>query len=115
MTVKSESEHRTRYGEKDYFFCCQGCKHKFDANPELYLGRQLKDPVCGMNVSEDSRHTAVHDGRTYYFCCGGCRDKFVADPGRYLKVSHNEATEPGDKSAIYTCPIKEMHKTQVII
>jgi P-type Cu+ transporter len=27
------------YNEHTFYFCCDGCKEKFEANPELYVGR----------------------------------------------------------------------------
>jgi len=37
MTVTEENKHRARYGEEDYYFCCQGCRDKFSADPGKYL------------------------------------------------------------------------------
>ena len=105
MTVTKESKYWVNHAEEKFYFCCQGCKNKFEAAPEQYIERPLKDPVCGMKVSEDSKHKAEHGDKTYYFCCGGCKDKFVADPGKYLHESRDETTGPVDTSVIHTCPM----------
>ncbi len=31
------------YQEQDYYFCWIGCKEKFDANPERYVGKTHHD------------------------------------------------------------------------
>ena len=28
---------QSQYGGKTYYFCCAGCKRKFDANPSQYV------------------------------------------------------------------------------
>ena len=105
MKVSEDSKHKAEHEGRTYYFCCQGCRDKFVANPEQYLMQPLKDPVCGMKVSEDSKHKAEHEGKTYYFCCQGCRDKFTADPGKYLQEKKDQTTAPADTSATYTCPM----------
>jgi Cu+-exporting ATPase len=37
MTVTPASEHHHAYRDSDYYFCSQGCKAKFTADPEHYL------------------------------------------------------------------------------
>ncbi len=32
-----DTKHFIKYKEKDYYFCCKGCKTKFEKNPEHYL------------------------------------------------------------------------------
>ena len=87
MNVTDQSKHQARYQDVDYYFCCQGCKNKFESNPEQYLGRPLIDPVCGMKVRKESDHKAEHEGKTYYFCCQGCKNKFESNPEQYLGQS----------------------------
>ncbi len=53
-----------------------------DANPTAI---QLKDPVCGMDVTTDSKHHHQHDDEDYYFCSAGCLAKFKASPATYLQ------------------------------
>jgi Cu+-exporting ATPase len=36
FAIKESSDH-SEYKGKHYFFCCPGCKPKFDANPEKYI------------------------------------------------------------------------------
>lgn len=39
MDVRPESAAATSdYGKEKYYFCSPGCKEKFDADPEKYLG-----------------------------------------------------------------------------
>ena len=32
------AEHRSEYAGRTYYFCCAGCKHSFDKEPQRYLG-----------------------------------------------------------------------------
>ena len=100
-----------------YYFCCPGCRDKFQADPGKYLSKaspaataapaHAKDPVCGMSVDpQKARASLVHDGVTYYFCCPGCRDKFQADPAKYLQKKEQAPAPAGPKAGgIYTCPM----------
>ncbi len=66
---------------------------------------ELRDPVCGMQVSTDSTHRHEHAGTVYHFCCNGCREKFAADPQRYLDPALRAAAQDGPADAVYTCPM----------
>ncbi len=99
------------YHGQTYHFCSNGCRTKFLADPQKYLGArtpELKaagviDPVCGMTVDpQTAKHRADYSGHTYYFCSAGCRTKFIADPQKYLGKRAPEPVIPG---AIYTCPM----------
>ena len=105
MTVDpSKTEHSVQFEDKYYYFCCNGCATKFDADPINYL--TTTDLVCGMSV--DIRKKAgnhfKHDGKDYYFCCQGCETRFSKDPVKYLYPS-SAAEEEGDPNAIYICPM----------
>jgi len=120
MTVDpAKAKASCEHGGITYYFCCQGCLGKFQADPERYLAKaraevrsaenKATDPVCGMTVDpQKARGTASHGGVTYYFCSQGCLTKFQADPAKYLqKVA--PATEPArtapGMSGIYICPM----------
>lgn len=48
MTVTDLSKPHTEYLGQNYYFCCQGCLSKFQANPEQYLEKdQPKASGCG--------------------------------------------------------------------
>jgi Cu+-exporting ATPase len=88
------------YKGKSYFFCCPGCRTKFEADPEKYLAKQAAaaqasetiDPVCGMKVKpEKAAASYEYKGKSYFFCCPGCRTKFEADPEKFL---NNRAAAP---------------------
>lgn len=74
---------------------------------------ELKDPVCGMDVTTASAHHLEHEGRPYYFCSAGCQAKFSADPAAYVGALK---AEPAPEAArgpdagqaggtLYTCPM----------
>ena len=120
------AKHRFEHDGTTYYFCCDGCRTKFAADPARYLsaepsphahhhhhaepaapgvGLAVKDLVCGMSVdSATAKHKADHAGATSYFCSGSCRDKFVANPAKYLAPQPAKPAEaaPG---VMYTCPM----------
>ena len=65
----------------------------------------LKDPVCGMNITEQSEHQWTHAGRPYYFCSAKCQSKFAANPLQYLVSVAPADTAPEPAGTIYTCPM----------
>ena len=117
------AKYRLEQDGQTYFFCCDGCRTKFAADPARYIvagpaphahhghggaasgAVAVKDPVCGMSVDPvTAKHKADHAGATYSFCSGGCREKFVANPAKYL------APQPAKPAAaqlgvMYTCPM----------
>ena len=77
----------------------------------------IKDPVCGMNISETSKFSTTNDKKEYYFCSKNCLDKFERNPSQYLNeeknhehLEHNHLEEPHTHKIIkqnikYTCPM----------
>ncbi len=130
MTVNpQEALHRAAYEGQTYYFCCAGCRTKFTADPQRYLGKETKAPApmpvenkatsaasrkgCGLRhdgrCGRDCAPAPSIKGQTYYFCSAGCRTKFIADPQRYLgkgtKAPAPMPPEPMPEGAIYTCPM----------
>ncbi len=96
---KPSFEHERRR----YFFCCEGCRTKFEAAPQDYL--TAKDPVCGMSVDRaTAKHFLRHEGEKHYFCSAGCKTKFEAAPADYRDGSKPQPT-PAPKGTQYTCPM----------
>ena len=78
----------------EYYFCCQGCKDKFDAEPARYPAQTsplrlttAQDLVCGMQVDPTTSPSLTHDDNEYFFCCQGCKTKFAAAPDEYLRTT----------------------------
>lgn len=85
-----------------YHFCCDGCRTKFQADPEAY--RTAEDPVCGMTVERASAaHMSKHAGEKFYFCSSRCQTKFEGEPETYL--GDRPAPEPMPEGTMYTCPM----------
>jgi P-type Cu+ transporter len=114
----AKTAHHAHYHGKDYHFCCNGCRTKFEADPEKYVaaaaGREdhahdpakVIDPVCGMSVDPaKTPHHAHYHGKEYHFCGNGCRTKFEADPEKYLKPKEDRVAQPVPEGTIYTCPM----------
>ncbi len=116
------AKHKATHKGRPYFFCCSGCKAKFEADPGRYLKKDDKsapcsclareveedavtDPVCGMTVSpHTAKYRADYGGRPTYFCSAGCKVKFQTNPKRYLEPDAF-ASPPVPEGAIYTCPM----------
>ena len=107
MSVTTESQHSFEHQGQTFYFCCNGCRTKFAANPSQYLESDvLKDPVCGMTVTIESQHSFEHQGQTFYFCCNGCRTKFAADPASYLNRDTRKDKQPQAVGAgPFICPM----------
>jgi xanthine dehydrogenase accessory factor len=67
-----------------------GRKMATQAEPELKIADEVRDPVCGMTVDPArSKHKTELEGETYYFCCVRCKQTFeeshreVAGEGAY--------------------------------
>jgi len=102
MRVAKTSERFSDYEGERFWFCSDGCKRKFDADPAT--AAKGIDPVCGMKVSRNSARVVTHEGQRYWFCCDGCKTKFEADPARYLKREEREP-QVADPNAVYVCPM----------
>jgi len=103
MTVDPDAGKPTsEHGGRLYHFCSEGCRTKFQAEPEKYM--TATDPVCGMSVDRSTaRHFVRHEGQGFYFCSAGCKAKFEAAPQTYL--SDRPAPVPAPKGTQYTCPM----------
>ncbi|MDX1795995.1 MAG: heavy metal translocating P-type ATPase, partial [Hydrogenovibrio sp.] len=64
---------------------------------------QVKDPVCGMQVSTDSQYRAEDASGSHFFCSDHCLRQYLSDPDRY-RLSSRGASAP-DKATRYTCPM----------
>ncbi len=99
------------YQAQTYYFCNDGCKKRFDAEPAKYLAKvklptaamaasestDAKDLVCGMKVdkadAKADKLTSEHQGQLYFFCNETCKQKFDAEPGKYLGAAGVKAGE----------------------
>jgi len=54
MTVTPANEHHYTYRNSEYYFCCNGCKEKFSADPEHYLNPA--EPVAAQAGINDITH-----------------------------------------------------------
>ena len=43
---EASAQHKSEYNGKTYYFCMAGCKTRFDATPEMFLG-QAQGCGCG--------------------------------------------------------------------
>ena len=46
------AKHKAIHQGRPYFFCCSGCKAKFEADPDRYLKKDQKSEPCTCSASE---------------------------------------------------------------
>ena len=46
---------KSQYQGKDYYFCSEDCKRKFDAQPQQYAGNQQQQRSMGQSQGSGSR------------------------------------------------------------
>ncbi len=94
MGGKINKDIYTDYQGQRVYFCCAGCKPKFEKDPEKSMKKFEKDnillesvqttcPVMGGEINKDQY--TDYKGRRIYFCCAGCPPKFDKDPEKYLE------------------------------
>jgi YHS domain-containing protein len=77
------------YEGQRVYFCCNGCKAKFEKDPEKFMEKfekdgvllenvQKADPVCGMALTEKKIYRD-YKGRRVYFCSESCAKTFDKD------------------------------------
>jgi YHS domain-containing protein len=93
----------TEYDGRKVYFCCAGCKPKFEQEPQKYLDKLLQFkkaqptvpveeasavieqktcPVMGGAVNKNA--STEYKGKKVYFCCPGCKPAFEKNPEKYL-------------------------------
>jgi len=96
------------------YFCRNGCKDKFKADPQKYLKTlpevstaQVHCPVTGQVISPE--YSAEVNGKRVYFCCGACAPKYKENPARYPAEVQPEAgiLAHGETAAadLFLCPV----------
>jgi membrane fusion protein, copper/silver efflux system len=100
MDPKASGTVKTEYKGETYYFCCENCKKRFEAEPEKYISKKssgteseaTKDPVCNMGVDPKTPDVVKTEyrGETYYFCSEDCKKSFEANPERYARRMADE-------------------------
>lgn len=108
------AKHRSTHDGTDYYFCCAGCKTKFDADPAKYTAPApaasgpARDPVCGMTVDPaTAKYHTQFQGQDVYFCSEGCLKRFQENPAHYLEKppDQRQAELPKNDTREYICPM----------
>ncbi len=107
MAVSRQSQHRYEYQGRDYFFCCAGCRDKFQSDPERYLRAEDSTACCGHEHHPSPADTAAAPSGVEYICpmCPA-----VSESGPGACPSCGMALEPATQTtpAIrteYVCPM----------
>jgi YHS domain-containing protein len=87
------------YGEKQYFFCCQGCTDLFSEDPPKYL-KETKDlVVCPTCLAEKPVQWTVRmeisDWEVYFCRCPYCPELFRKNPDYYVRRLKGKETYEG--------------------
>ncbi|MEM9050210.1 MAG: heavy metal translocating P-type ATPase [Pseudomonadota bacterium] len=91
---------RFEYRGRAFYFCCEGCRSRFAADPTAYL--TATDPVSGESVDRASaRFLAKHAGARFYFHSEDNHRRFEADPEAFADALA-PAPPPGTR---YICPM----------
>ncbi len=107
MTVdKSKARHHAKRGDQTYYFCCEACKTKFNADPESYLRPKPSSNLVAIgsapkSVAPESLSTSGA------YVCPMCPDVRKSKPGPCPTCGM--ALEPEfpqvTTSTEYTCPM----------
>jgi YHS domain-containing protein len=65
----------------------------------------IKDIVCGMEVSSHSKYHHHYGNNRYYFCSESCLGKFIDNPERYLAERPSIPKAESEEPVVYTCPM----------
>jgi heavy metal translocating P-type ATPase len=124
------AEEKAVHEGETYYFCCDGCRSMFEAEPAKYLARKegapgawgaaaamessgmpaAIDPVCGMKVDiANAKAGCDYKDESYFFCSERCFERFQKDPEGFLREPPHERAAREVRSApagaIYTCPM----------
>jgi len=87
----ANAEKFSEYKEGKVFFCCDGCKGKFDKDKDKFAGKahhqlvatkQYKQKACPLSGGEiNPEKTAKVGGVEVGFCCGNCQGKVAGAEG----------------------------------
>ena len=90
-TKAANQEKFSEYKEGKVYFCCDGCKGKFDkdkdkfatqANHQLVATKQYKQKACPLSGGDvNPEKTVKVNGVEVGFCCGNCQGKVAAAEG----------------------------------
>jgi P-type Cu+ transporter len=83
MTVDNSSKYHSEFNSQQYYFCSQGCKDKFSAQPDNYVNK-LAEPEDDSHGSGDGQHSCCHK-----------------HSGKDAKPGDNKVSQ----GATYTCPM----------
>lgn len=87
----AKAEKSASYKEGTVYFCCDGCKGKFEkdtakyatkANKQLVATKQYEQKACPLTGNKTNPEKTVKvDGVVVAFCCGNCQGKVAAAEG----------------------------------
>lgn len=105
---------------REFKFCCNGCKGKFEADPAAVISKldseiveQQKDKyplhtcvVSGKEIADGEGIDYVYNNRYVKLCCGGCESKVEGDPAKYIGEVDAAVIKAQEASySAKTCPV----------
>lgn len=98
MEVPATGLHSS-YGGEEFYFCCPGCKTRFEAGPEKYLAKTSHSCCCGQAAPNSPARP-----KKAYFCpmCPGAESD---SPGSCPVCGMALERATPAKRTVYTCPM----------
>ena len=100
MTVKPEKGIGADYQGKTYYFCCNGCRDKFNSHPDYYLSGQ----AAADKLASQAQQTQSPGRYICPMCEGVARDKPAACPKCGMALEPETPSLSVTKTQ-YTCPM----------
>ena len=102
----AEAAHRYEYRGETWYFCCAGCRAKFEADPDRYLASGADGAAADPGAAPAARRPADQAAETWFSCpmCPGVRQ---LGPGVCPKCGMALDAEVGavQPTVEYTCPM----------
>ena len=77
------------------------------------MGENVKDIVCGMDISTDTEFHLEYEGTVYYFCSDTCQHKFEDKPYTYVHSQDEASVECKSCKPLFTeTPAHTHHYTE---
>jgi Cu+-exporting ATPase len=98
MSVSTESDHACTHESVSYYFCCAGCRNKFEADPQRYLG--------GPSIGAQNAGPPAAEGGPYI--CPMCPEVRETEPvpcPRCGMALDPESPPVPQSKTRYTCPM----------
>ncbi len=110
LGITQEKSVSLDYHEKQYWFCCEGCRQLFISSPEKLLSETSSLVVCPVCLAEKNINSTVEyyfNGMIFNFCrCPHCLDVFNKNQDYFIKRLAWQTNYPGIFAELSGCCTK---------